>query len=115
MGGRKGKGTRSTGASERNGGRRGGDGLRSGATAYNTRRTKALLRHVSLGGCLAKGSVVKLAAAGRMQEGYRKELSPPTGVKKRRNEADGGQRVERRATWEGRAPELGNRLPYQAG
>ena len=62
-----------------------------------------------------KGSVVKLAAAGRMQEGYRKELSPPTGVKKRRNEADGGQRAERQGTWVGQAPELGNRLPYQAG
>ena len=74
-----------------------------------------MLRHVSLGGCLAKGSVVRLAAAERMQEGYRKELSPPTGVKKRRNEADGGQRAERQGTWVGRTPELGDRLSYQAG
>ena len=91
MGGRRGTGTMSTGASERNGGRRERDGLRSGAAAYNTRRTTTLLRHVSLGGSLAKGSVVKLAAAERMQEGYRKELSPPTGVKKRRNETEGGR------------------------
>ena len=74
-----------------------------------------MLRHVSLGGCLAKGSVVELAAAGQMQEGYRKELSPPTGVKKRRKRADGGKRAERRGTWVRRATELGNRLPYQAG
>ena len=67
------------------------------------------------GGCLAKGSGVKLAAAERMQEGYRKELSPPTGVKRRRKRADGGKRAERRRTWARRATELGDRLPYKAG
>ena len=115
MGGRRGKGTRSTGASERNGGRREGGGLRSGAAAYNARRTTTLLRHVSLSGCLAKGSVVKLAAAERMQAGYRKELSSPTGVRRRRKRADGGKRAERRRTWARRATELGDRLPYKVG
>ena len=36
-----------------------------------------MLRHVILGGCLAKGPAVALAAAGRLQDGCRKGLFPP--------------------------------------
>ena len=96
-------------------------GLRSWATVCHTRRAAVSLRRVILGGGLVKGSVVMLAAAGRMQEGYRKELSPPTGVKKRRNEADEGQAsgttgdVSWTGSGTGQQPAIPSGLKYRYG